>query len=391
MNNNIFRKLYIYLFAFYLICSLNPWFVWYFPIKYLVFLLSLGCSILFILSNHANDKIHKQNLIFLFFYLIVINYCYIYKVNISISTLVVSFSYVILFFIYQILTDDDKLKLKKIIINIFFYIILISLPFYILIVFLHFNLPHGTLYAPGDVYGFPFENYFFLIIGNSRFRYQSIFTEPGHLGMILAFVLYMEKFDLKNKKNLLFLIASVFTFSLASYLLIIIGIVLFSFSKGKKIIKKIFILIIIMLSLFCIGVSFYKSHPKSLLSIMILSRLEFDSSKGISGNNRNSYFFEKEYKKITKKEKVFGLEKSKLNKLIDGAGTSYKIFIVQYGYIGIILLLFLFFPISMQNRNKKYGIGCFLLFLSSFLQRPYILWPIETFLFLLSIDTNQRS
>lgn len=369
-------------------CSLNPWFTWYFPIKYFVFLLCFGCSFMFILYNHGGDKIHKKNLLFLFFYLIVINYCYVYKVNISISTLIVSFSYVILFFVYQILTKDEKLKLKKIIVDILFYIILISFPFYILIVFLHLNLPHSTLYAPGDVYGFPFENYFLLIIGNSRVRYQSIFTEPGHLGMILAFILYMQKFNLKSRKNLLFLVASIFTFSLASYLLIVIGLILFSFSKSKKFIKNLFVLGILVLSLFCIGSSFYKRHPKSLVSVMILSRLEFDSSKGISGNNRNSYLFEKEYKKINEKEKVFGLEKSKLDKLIDGAGTSYKIFIVQYGYIGIFLLFILFFSICISSIDKKYNIGCFLLFLVSFIQRPYILWPIETFIFLLSIDTS---
>lgn len=61
--------------------------------------------------------------------------------------------------------------------------------------------------------------------------------------------------------------------------------------------------------------------------------------------------------------------------------SSYKVFIVQYGILGLVVLSVFFFVIVWYSKSS-FVRGLLLLYVASFWQRPYALWEVELFLFI---------
>ena len=60
------------------------------------------------------------------------------------------------------------------------------------------------------------------------FRFSGPFAECGHMSMICAFLLYANRFNLQQWYNIVFFISVLFSLSLAGYVLLGLGLLLYS-------------------------------------------------------------------------------------------------------------------------------------------------------------------
>jgi hypothetical protein len=216
------------------------------------------------------------------------------------------------------------------------------------------------------------------------YRFQSIFTEPGHLGMISSLLIYINRYDLKKKSVFIIFVSALLSFSLAAYVLLIIGYFIYELvSRKKKIYIKLMNFIMSISLLIGMASYIYIQYSDSLISQLIISRLEYDEDRGFTGNNRaNSYFtYYYETKFYKSSDYMFGMNPDQYEKKLAGGVSSYKSFIVQHGLIGIILL-FIFYSSIVYDSKSKLLFGLFILYCASFWQRPYALWEMELFLFI---------
>ena len=381
------NKIIITLLLIFSVLSMNPWPTWYAPIKYLVLAI---CLILIIYKWHFFFTVKVNTKLYLLFLLFIILtlYVYIVKGYGVITGSLVSLLNIIPVFIFLFLDKDYYIDLLNGFITFFYYITLVGIIFYFIINVLNLPLPYITSNYLYDTYGTSFKNYFFLIQGKSSMRFNSIFTEPGHYGMICSLLLFCYGYDFKDKKVIVIILGCILSFSLASYVLIVLGILLRKLNNTKYFIGTLLLLFSFSFLSYVVMMKYYESHKSAIVSELILSRIVFTKGKGISGNNRNSYAFEKEFKKLKKSSvMIMGVGTKQFQEKYKNSGTSYKTFLLTYGYIGIFFIL-CFFCGLWVNYISRIGLFCIFIFSCSFMQRPYITWTIETILCILCIIYN---
>lgn len=83
------------------------------------------------------------------------------------------------------------------------------------------NIPLPHYYSDTDTYYTHTVYYLFLLNGVPELqlmpRFAGLFLEPGHLGTICCFLLYVENFNFKKLGNIVLLLGVLFSFSLAAY------------------------------------------------------------------------------------------------------------------------------------------------------------------------------
>lgn len=244
------------------------------------------------------------------------------------------------------------------------------------------NMPNKPIvYGEYDI----FYNYYLLIVPSvsfTGFRYQSVFLEPGALGTLCALFLFLNNYNLKKYYNIFFLIALLFSLSLAGYVIAIAG--YFLYIGGQR--KKFLVPIIAIASLYAA----YLYIPKigggdNDVNMMIIERLQYDDEKGIAGNDRFHGSTDKLFKESFQNGKIwFGLSSNEYEaKDIDGSG--FKIYILHYGIVAYILI-WLFFWVEAHSRTSKQRaiIICLVLYMC-FLKSTNILsyaWFIPFFLYI---------
>ncbi|MBD5406881.1 MAG: hypothetical protein HDR56_04595 [Treponema sp.] len=284
--------------------------------------------------------------------------------------------------------------------NLFCITLFISLFFYFLVIF-GFTLPHNKIYHPSfDGYAY-FESYYFLIFvydpRSAIFpRFQSVFTEPGHVGMYCAFFLFGNGYDKKDKRNWILIVVLIFSLSLAAYALLIIGFGIFVFMKSQHKTKICFVLLCISVCSFCSMRFYYENHSETVFSKWVLARVFNEKSSNIkiadSLQNRSSVKFKKEF--AAQKENATDYLLGKGAKYFAehiGAGTaSAEVFIFQNGLLGIFFLS-LFYLYVLCTNFSAVGFGLLCLYFLSFLQRPVALSFYQLFLFITLIPSLKRS
>ena len=395
INKENISKCSIYILFLLMLCSMEPWFFWHYK-AYAMLLLSFLFLILRIV-NLTESKIGFSKFIAVFIGFIL----FVYLGFHDLSNLIYSFNYIRLFIIALfviMMTNDEMLKLTTVTTNIYAWIVGISIGFHILVVFCNAELPYFTIQYPSTLSEYPdFKNYIFLILIDTPsvfYRLSSIFTEPGHLGMISAILLYINKYDLKKKSVLIIFIGLILSFSLAAYVLLILGYIIYEFSKGKRLVKKISKLLLGLTVLIPISVYIYKEYDESAVARLIIARMEYDDKRGIVGNNRNSEHFDYYYEKKFLNDANYWITGVGINYFqtkLAGKTSSYKVFFVMHGLIGLILLLLFYLSIFYTSRSW-FICGLLLLYCASFWQRPYALWEMQLFLFIsaASVFQNKR-
>lgn len=272
-----------------------------------------------------------------------------------------------------------KIKLMAYIRDVMFYLLLLSLPFFLLhlcgLPFIDLGSMNHECYE-GNNYVFYFYQSFYGI------RFNSLFCEPGHLGMILGFLLYCQQFNFRNKRNVFLFICLLFTFSLAAYVLVFVGYIVFLLNarKIKKVVLGGCILLLIIVVAFNIPIVYE----------LILKRLVVDSDTGmISGDNRVNWATLHLVQGLTFKDLVWGYGEQIMEK--EGlAGTGFLIHVIKYGFIGVFLIFIYYISIFLWNKRNLLNYGLFFLYIISFYQRSYALWACELILFVLFMEISNK-
>lgn len=168
-------------------------------------------------------------------------------------------------------------------------------------------------------------------------RFCSIFLEPGYLAILMVFLLFINRFDINEKRNLLYIATIIATVSLAGVLIGVFAYIAHSAQYTKR--GPIGILLLLFVSFS--GYYFFKDFNggRNFINEGIIERLEVDESKGIAGNNRTTEYFDNQFDTFLKTSDLLGGIGAKKVKDIGGANVGYKTYVMSYGIIGLILFL----------------------------------------------------
>ncbi len=229
----------------------------------------------------------------------------------------------------------------------------------------------------------PFLNHVFFIETTFDYgiftRFNAFFLEPGHQAILSTFMIIANRFRFKECPWLWPLtLAVIYSFSLAGYILLFIG---FCLLKVNTIWR---FLAVAGLSGIVVTAAINFTGGNNALNDLIISRLEKDDSQGIKGNNRFFNDTDFVYSKAVKKGDLLAGVKNRTNMdLIGGAG--FKIYIINYGLIGVLLTFLLYLSLIPPSPNYRYTITFILLLSLCFLQRSYPTWYSWLFPYVMGI------
>lgn len=290
---------------------------------------------------------------------------------------------IVIFFVLFLISDAEKISTLDGLTKILSIIISVSLGA-LLINNLAFNLPFEYLQydsGKGDGGKVIFKNYYLFIqpVGYSSVRFYSIFDEPGTLGTLLAFVLFANSYSMKNKNNIVLLVGGVLTFSLAFFILTLIGYIVIN---AKSVLATIKAAVVVM-ALF-IAIIFFLEDSEGFKAIVIDRVLNLDENGVDSRTTTSLSMFFNDF--LYSFDILLGMGTSFFKENPElFSGQNYKLFIVEYGLFGFLLMVLMY--LSMAARNLKVGFFCLLIFLVSFLQRPFMFTPWQTILFSLTFTS----
>lgn len=212
------------------------------------------------------------------------------------------------------------------------------------------------------------EDYFFFVCNpaGSLPRFYGIFEEPGVLGVLIAFVLYSNNFEIKRKSVFLLFLAEIFTFSLAGYIISIVSFL----SLNLKSIRSLFFAIFFIFFFFFMAYLFLKDGD--IFQFLILNKFQNGLDERTS-DELNIFFV----KYISSPDFFLGMGKG-TSSLFTGSG--YKLFLIDYGLIGLVSLLLIYTSIAFQS-SRKYMLSCLAIYSCSFLAQGnlFLSWPILLF------------
>lgn len=302
--------------------------------------------------------------------------------------LVVFFTYLPALFLY-VLPSPKKLELLSFVTKWFSLILLFSIVVYFATYIISF--PVLGVFKAEDLNYPPYDNYLFFIkqrmYDNFVYRFNAWYLEPGHLAMIGSLLLFANKFNFKQNKYLWIILTGIFlSFSLAGYIITIIGFALLYVKSIPKLV--IFIVALIGLNWFITDIWNGGDNP---VNVLIFERLQFDRDKGISGNNRTTEMTDNFFEECVKDGTIIlGVRTMKADNLrIRGAG--YKIFILRYGLISLMFVLIIYMLLQNPKANKRYAYSFFILIIVIFIQRAYPNWYSWLLPFVLGIGVSLRT
>lgn len=298
-------------------------------------------------------------------------------------------SYIDLFFniiiIYALFSIEPSLlqKSSKFICITFGCYLTLSMLFYILYI-IGAPLPSSSIAHP--TLDYTYIQYPFLLVDDRQFqlfipRFNSVCLEPGHLGTIGSLLLLAQIGNWKKWYNIVILIATLFSFSLAAYGLMFINLFVIAWTKGKKILPSI-IGIGLVSATIAAGATLYNDGD-NLVNTLILDRLEVEDDGNISGNNRVTDEFQAEFDKYIESSDIILGRGGSLTKF--GFGNSgYKVYLYDYGLIATLLVVIFYIMAILPSRNHRAKIGTIVVFIAGFWVRAiplyyYFLVPLYFF------------
>ena len=347
------------------------------PYKILTFFL-LGLVVAFLLIKH-NKLLFDKNFIFLItlqlFYYFIISFYHNDFTNLNLSIQLVT----LLFIILYIKTYIDFNLFAKSLINIS----LIMGIFGTIAFFLHAIIglnPIFTVQYGNDIsyfLGITTTNVYINNFGVRIIRYSGFFDEPGTFALFSLFAILINKLYFQNKnKEILLILVTCFTFSIAFYISIIIYFLLFYF-KIKHL--KFIILLLILISLIFY---YFKDQNDTIAKVyeITVNRLSV-TNNGISNTNRSDLLTKD--LNLFLNNPFFGV--GSLNK--DLGGANFFAIFARYGIVGSLFyyihLLYLFYVSIKSKKQIQINIKCFIVLLMTLFYRP----ELSSVLTLLSIYT----
>ncbi len=246
---------------------------------------------------------------------------------------------------------------------------------------LGFPLPSSPISNEDLLYSY--QNYYIFLIDDRAFlafipRFHSVFLEPGHLGTATTFLLLTQIGKWNKWYNIVLIISTLITFSLAAYVLFIMVLFASAWIQRKKVFMKIigiFFLIIITV----IGAFLYEQGDNMLFSL-IVERLEVTEDGDIAGNNRVTVEFDSVYDDYLKSSDILVGREYNIEEF--GFGNSgYKVFLYDYGIICLFLTFLFYLSMVTLGNNRRAIISTLVISFAAFLVRSapftfYYLIPI---------------
>jgi hypothetical protein len=371
-KNNSFTS---WVFAFFTILSLWPFFSWKWPIIPVSFIVITYTTYAYeVMFNNQRRVSFSGITIFLIISFFLVFYFLLPGGAPPWMNYYSLFSLLFLLLPYE-KSFDVAVKFKA----LFCYLLVPGLIVYFLLL-MGFNLPYSILGSHSDVkeiFGLEYRDYGVTIalshltynFGNTTLiRFSGLYDEPGLLGTICSLFLLADKFNLRKKQNIILLISGLVSISLVFYIFAIIGFII----QSKR---KLFNISIMLF----IGLVFYNSP---LYDNYLGKRFNNSQSGSFVNDNRVSECFKTEYDGFLssniKTQFIGEGHSAHLTTLCDVS--SYKMYIYDYGYLGSAVLMFLmllqyFYPAYCARRMKKFFKSSFLfiaLFFVSYYQRPVL-------------------
>lgn len=246
----------------------------------------------------------------------------------------------------------------------------------------------GLIIQKGSSEDYIFINQIFLIHKIGGFdseaakRFHSVFLEPGYLGSMLSFMMFAIKYDFSKWYTKTLLVAQLISLSLAGYILTFSGYVLYLISEGRSM-KKIILFAMLIPIVYVVAIGY--NNGNNYINNAIISRLQYDEEKGISGNNRTGAGTEFYYNQAIENGDIWlGLGTEKVKQINGGSsdsagysdnirGAGYKVFFVIRGVICAIFFLLFYIFIAKATVPSKMFIryGLIFLIILTFIQAAY--------------------
>jgi len=394
-KNNIFTisRFSIFFLFLLMLWSMGPWFAWNHT-GIMVFALS-GCFVLlrFILvaRNYKNNVIVYSILVSIAFAFMV--YFMVRLRNVGGLTGILNFIRLVVVFAFVLAMDkNEKKQIVTTSTTTYAWIVGVSMIAYLFVI-AGVNLPYSVISVPDNFFYPPFLNYRLFIMSTNMTdfffqRFQSIFTEPGHLSVISALFVYVNRYELKRKSVLIIFISVLLSLSLAGYVLMILGYLIQMVAKSSKVYKTVLKITAVTVLLIGMGFSFYVRNPDSVFSVLIMSRVMPGEDGNIQGWNRERanfiHFYETQFL-VSTENILWGMNLSEAERWVlfgRGGNNSYRVFLLNNGVIALILLFLMYFSIVAITPSRL-GFGLLLFCSVSFIQRIQIpFWEMQLFLFI---------
>jgi hypothetical protein len=366
--------------------SMFAWFLWE-PGPATIGSISIVYCVLYLITRPSFFPLKKGSLMVILLLILVRFYC-VRGTNINgyIEELLTTLPIVFVI----LLKDTLKIDLLRFITSAMALILFVSLCAWILFL-AGVQFPYSVVNFNDGQYWY--NNYYlFLYDLNPYFtipRFSAIFLEPGHLGMITSLLLYANRFEIRRKEVLVLLVSTIFTFSLAAYILLIISVTVFLLLRSKKPAFYMTLWIVLLIT----GYYFFANHNNgnNIVNNLIIERLQFDN-RNLSGDNRFSESMDSYFVDFQKGGNLYtGIGLIKYESLNLGANAGYKVFLIRNGVIGTSLLFLFYLSLVLYNKSKEAAF-LLLIYILSFAQRAYALWDCELLIFItaMALFKNQR-
>lgn len=362
--------------------SIQVWFLWNTHVWVIPLVAIISISFLLFNKGKGGFTLNKSNATSIVLLIVFLLYL---SLDRNLNYFITSIFRIIIFSILILCSEELKIGIFRFLTKSLALILLASMLAWVL----HlsgFSLP-STSITYGDDHQYSFRNYYFFLLNEKYIyilfpRFSSIFLEPGHLGMISSLMLFANKFEIKRREVSIILIATLLTFSLVAYILLLISLLIFIVVKSKNSIRNLIIAGVLGLSL----ISFFSTYNNgdNAINNFILLRMQIEDGD-IVGNNRFSVDFENYYFEVMKSKSSFlgvGLDEFKRQSVRNNSG--YKVYLVQYGIVGT-LITFLFYLSILNSRKSTFAYYFLLVYILCFLQRAYPHWDIEILIFILAV------
>jgi hypothetical protein len=266
----------------------------------------------------------------------------------------------LLILFYFVIDRKVMLKYYKCFKTILVISLFLSLIVYALVV-LSYPVGYSLIDPLNPLKYFLYKQYPFLVMPNEVInvefpRFYGVFDEPGVIGTFAGIMLFAERYNLKKISNIILFVSGVFSFSLFFILLSAVAILYFYRTK----LKIVAIAAVIALYLF--------TKDNEDVKGLVWERFEVEDGR-LKGDNRASEELDYYFKLFLHSDYfLWGTHTD-----VAADSSSYKQFLIYYGFIFTILISILLLVISAQiNKNVKGTFLSMLLYLALMYQRPYL-------------------
>lgn len=343
-----------FLFALMAFFLIPPFFLWN-TISPLAFIAI--CSLI----SFKNFEIQKRK-IFLFVSLLLFYLFIAYKENSNFNGLLSLIGICTLF-----ITSDSFIKeiFKKFVL-IYSIMLIPSIVFFLLVYAFGLKLPFTYIEALNRIKSYNYIIYPFFVQPNEMIelalpRFHAYFDEPGVVGTVSGIILFVNRFNLKEKINIPIFIAGVLSFSFAFYVIMVLYVLLFLKTKYK-------ILVILLIA----GL-FPLLSSNEVLNTYILSRFQIENGQFAGDNRIMGGGFEYYFNNFLHSDNVYFGMGGKTNLQENYGGASYKDLILNYGIIPISFFVMVYFVSAYSKfKWKKEFFISMIVMIAVLYQRPFI-------------------